>query len=77
MKRFLQTALIASAMLAVSATVLARPLWPPLPYGYERVVYDGNGNAVGGFTSCGDDSTSWGTYTASSSSYADFPYNCP
>ena len=74
MKRFLRIGLLICGICMFSAAALAGPPWPPVLWGYERVFYNGSGEAVGGIVACPDNTSSWGSYT---NSYQDFPTNCP
>ena len=71
MKKHIAVACLACSSALTSLLVFAAPPWPPVLWGYERVFYDSNGQAVGGIVACSEDySYSWGVYT---NSYEDFP----
>lgn len=59
---------------AISASAIAGPKFPPVPWGYERTFYDANGAVVGQIIAdCSGITRSWGAVTAD---YEDSPTVC-
>lgn len=75
--RLFPVTLISTTLFAVTlfaAPLLAAPMFPPVPWGHERIFYDVSGHVVGGIVACEVGGSSWGTYTQT---YIDRAIDCP
>lgn len=73
-KRIVLFACSAALLAGMATSAFARPPWPPVPWGHERVFFDNTFQIVGGIVACPTGSSSWGLYTTT---YQDTPVNCP